>query len=224
MRPTERIYHSFDPQQPLDFLGDRFWHVQYHPEDRRRIAEEFKKRVEQHEDKIKKETFRRMKILLPEIINLNDSDLEVAFNKKRMRECQTSHDYKGMPKIVLVDSRYGTEYSKTVEAHIAARCEAIVKGENPLKIFENIGNLHAEIKVPPILYLERFHDIVTTARIKALEEMSDNIFVEYFGSSPGRVLSLGHRQLTDNNYLDNRFRMLLLTRYNRLIGTALSEM
>ena len=52
LTPHGRQYESFQEGGDLSFLGRRFWHVSYTPEDRVRIAQDYARRVETCEPKL----------------------------------------------------------------------------------------------------------------------------------------------------------------------------
>ena len=215
VEPQEREYTKFDSSQPIDFIGKRFWHVQYTPEDRENIAREYKRRLESREIKKNYEHFRRMKALFPEIIGLKESEIEVARNRSKMKEHKSQGDYRSMPQVVLVDHRYGTEYIDALRDHVMVECERVVADE-PTGIFQPLKDMHQEFKIPTgLLYLEQFRDVVTAKRVDVLQRMDDQSFEDYF-QVHHRTASIGHRQLTNENLIDQQFRSLLLNRYAQL--------
>lgn len=216
LAPGERSYTPFQEGSELKFLRKRFWHVDYDPGDRVRIAKDYSKRLEEGEAGLRVKTMLpRMKLFFPEILD-NGYDLERTRLERVMRECSETGDYRGMPKIVLVDSKYGTQYIRELQGHVRAKSEELV-AEDPLKIFEPLADMHQTMQIPSgLLYLEEFRSPITEKRIKVLSEMDDETFAAYFGSNHHRTASIGHRQHVGEGLLDTQFRSLLLDRYRVL--------
>lgn len=214
VKPQERTYIRFDLSQSLNFIGKRFWHVRYTPEDRMSIVREYQRRIESRGYKLDWEHSRRMKVLFPEILDIDDSELEMVRNKNRMKEHIQKGNFISMPQIVLVDHRYGTEYINALHDHVTRECDRVI-AEEPTKIFQPIAEMHQEFKIPSgFLFLEPFRAIVTVKRIEVLQKMDEHSFIEYFHMHPRRV-SIGHRKFS-KDLIDRQFRSLLLDRYAQL--------
>lgn len=219
--PSERTYQSPTPGD-FSFIGSRFWHTQYTPEDRAKIAEEYVKCLQDGALRYnsKKNRHGRMRALFPEIVNIGKEDLKRIRNERTMEACRQEGDYTRMPSEVLLDGFYGSKYLEDLKGHVRGNLEQLMKEKGAFEAYGRLEDLHADLKMPNgALYLTEFRDIITAERLRVLNEMSDENFVALFGNK-GRFMSIGHRKEGSwkESLVDQQFRSALIQRYRSLVG------
>ncbi|MAG91044.1 hypothetical protein CMO83_00030 [Candidatus Woesearchaeota archaeon] len=215
LTPIPRTYsREYQPGMDLSFLGKAsFWHIDFSPEDRVRIAQDFLERKVKT-NSLRGETVERMSLLFPQVFaDRRVVQLETQRVRDRYAECFTGNPNYKVPPEVLVDPQFKDlkdDYLQRVEAYIGN-----IARTNPDLLLSNIENIAKMPSSPQFLtYAGPVAAIIHKHRLNLLHSMDDQQFMSRF-DDPHKMASFAGRKFfpeamanATHTYVVERYRSL----------------